>query len=98
MYPKIKGNYPDLIYYFSEYNENSKYLPSKKYMWHILSAWEFAKANTFISYSLKERNQEENEDERIVEIYEDVPSQLHAAHYFCKRKEREYLCLQHQRS
>ena len=48
-------------------------------------------ANKFISQSLKERNQEENKGVRIVEVSEDVPNQIHAAHYFFKKG--DYLCL-----
>ena len=43
-------------------------------------------ANKFISFSLKERNLKNEEGERTVEVYEDVLNQLHAAHYFSKKK------------
>ena len=39
------------------------------------------------------QNKEGNEGERIVEVSEDVINELHAAHYFFKRKERDYLCI-----
>ena len=86
MYPKIKGYYPEIIDYFPEYEEASDYIPPKKYMWDIFSTRDSNIANRFISHSLKERNQEEKEGERTVEVSEDVLNQLHAAHYFSKKK------------
>ena len=86
MYPKIKGYYPEIIDYFPEYEEASDYIPPKKYMWDIFSTRDSNIANRFISHSLKERNQEEKEGERTVEASEDVLNQLHAAHYFSKKK------------
>ena len=50
-------------------------------------------ANRYISHSLKERNQEEKEGERTVEVSEDVLNQLHAAHYFSKKKGKALLML-----
>ena len=86
MYPKIKGYYPEIIDYFPEYEETSGFIPPKKYMWDIFSTRDSNIANRFISHSLKERNQEEKEGERTVEVSEDVLNQLHAAHYFSKKK------------
>ena len=86
MYPKIKGYYHEIIDYFPEYEETSGFMPPKKYMWDILSTRDSNIANRFISHSLKERNQEEKEGERTVEVSEDVLNQLHAAHYFSKKK------------
>ena len=43
-------------------------------------------ANKFISYSLKERNYENDEEDRTVEVSEDVLNQLHASHYFSMKK------------
>ena len=55
-------------------------------MWDIFSTKDSIMANKIISYSLKERNYENNEGERTVEVSEDVLNQLHAAHYFSKKK------------
>ena len=43
-------------------------------------------ANKFISHSLKQRNLDDTEGERTVEVSEDVLNQLHGAHYFSKKK------------
>ena len=43
-------------------------------------------ANKFISHSLKERNLENKEGDKTVEVSEDVLNQLHSAHYFSKKK------------
>ena len=86
MYPKIKGYIPEIIDYFPDYKEASDYIPPKKYMWDIFCTRDSNIANRFISHSLKERNQEEKEGERTVEVSEDVLNQLHAAHYFSKKK------------
>ena len=32
MYKKIKGYYPEMIDYFSEFKENPEFMPPKKYM------------------------------------------------------------------
>ena len=79
MYPKIKKYYP-------EYEETSGFIPPKKYMWDIFSTRDSNIGNRFISHSLKERNQEEKEGDRIVEVSENVLNQLQAAHYFSKKK------------
>ena len=86
MYIKIKGYYSELIDYFREYQENPEYVPPKRFMWDIFSTKDSIMANKFISYSLKERNYENDEGERTVEVSEDVLNQLHAAHYFSKKK------------
>ena len=93
MYPKIKGYYPEIIDYFPEYKEASDYIPPKKYMWDIFCTRNSNIANRFISHSLKERNQEEKEGERTVEVSEDVLNQLHAAHYFSKKKRKALFML-----
>ena len=86
MFIKIKGYYSELIDYFPEYQENPEYVPPKRFMWHIFSTKDSIMANKFISYSLKWRNYENDEGERTVEVSEDVLNQLHAAHYFSKKK------------
>ena len=43
-------------------------------------------ANKFISHSLKQRNLDDTEGERTVEVSEEVLNQLHDAHYFSKKK------------
>ena len=43
-------------------------------------------ANKFISHSLKERNLENKEGDKTVEVSEDVLNQLHSAHYFSKKR------------
>ena len=78
--------FPEIIDYFPEYRENPEYLPPKKYMWDIFSTKDSSMANKFISHSLKERSQKDNEGERTVEVSEDVLNQLHSAHYFSKKK------------
>ena len=98
MYPKIKGYYPEIIDYFPEYKEASDFIPPKNYMWDIFCTRDSNIANRFISHSLKERNQEEKEGERTVEVSEDVLNQLHAAITSLKRKGKHYLCLKRQRT
>ena len=55
-------------------------------MWDIFSTRDTIMANKFISHSLKERNLEDSEGGRTVEVSEDVLNQLHAAHYFSEKK------------
>ena len=86
MYSKIKGYHSDIIEYFPEYKENPEYLPPKRFMWDIFSTRDIIMANKFISHSLKERNLEDSEGGRTVEVSEEVLNQLHAAHYFSKKK------------
>ena len=43
-------------------------------------------ANKFLSHSLKQRNLDDTEGERTVEVSEEVLNQLHGAHYFSKKK------------
>ena len=43
-------------------------------------------ANKFISHSLKQRNLDDTEGERTVEVSEEVLNLLHFAHYFSKKK------------
>ena len=35
MYAKIKDYFDEFITYFPEYEENSEYIPPKKFIWHI---------------------------------------------------------------
>ena len=86
MYKKIKGYYPQIIDYFPEYKENSEYMPSKKYLWNIFSTKDSSMANKFISHSLKERNLKDKDDERTVEVSEEVLNQLPSTHYISKKK------------
>ena len=37
IYQKIEGYYPNIIVYFPEYNENSEYLPPKRFLWNIFT-------------------------------------------------------------
>ena len=93
MYKKIKEYYPEIINNFPEYSENPEYLPPKKYMWDIISTKDSSMANKFISHSLKERNLKNSEEERIVEVSEEVLNQLHSAHYFSKKKGKAFFLL-----
>ena len=43
-------------------------------------------ANKFISHSLKERNLENKEGDKTVEVFEDALNQLHSAHLLIKKK------------
>ena len=86
MYSKIKGYYENIINYFPEYSENPDYLPPKRFLWDIFSTMDPDLANKFISHSLKERNLENKEGDKTVEVSEDVLNQLHSAHYFSKKK------------
>ena len=43
-------------------------------------------ANKFIFHSLKQRNLDDTEGERTVEVSEDVLNQLHGVYYFSKKK------------
>ena len=86
MYKKIKGYYPEIVYYFPEYQENTDYLSSKKFMWDIFSTKDSSTVTKFISHSLKERNLKDFEGERTVEVSEDVLNQLYSNNYFSKKK------------
>ena len=86
MYWKIKGYYEDIINYFPEYSENPDYIPPKRFLWDIFWTMDSDLANKFVSYSLKERNLENKEGDKTVEVSEDVLNQLHSAHYFSKKK------------
>ena len=86
IYQKIKGYYPEIVIYFPEYSENPEYLPPKRFLWDIFSTKDSNMASKFISHSLKQRNLDDEEGERTVEVSEDVLNQLHGAHYFSKKK------------
>ena len=86
MYKKIKGYYPEIVDYFPEYQENTDYLSSKKFMWDIFSTKDSSTVTKFISHSLKERNLKDFEGERTVEVSEDVLNQLYSNNYFKKKK------------
>ena len=43
-------------------------------------------ANKFVNHSLKQRSMCEENEDRTVEISEDVLNQLHSANYFSKKK------------
>ena len=43
-------------------------------------------SNKFISHSLKQRNLNDTEGERTVEVLEDVINHLYGVHYFSKKK------------
>ena len=68
MYSKIKGYYENIINYFPEYSENPDYLPPKRFLWDIFSTMDPDLANKFISHSLKERNLENKEGDKTVEV------------------------------
>ena len=86
MYSKIKGYYESIINYFPEYSENPDCLLPKKFLWDKISTLDPDLANKFISHSLKERNLENKEGDKTVEVSEDILHQLHSAHYFSKKK------------
>ena len=93
IYQKIKGYYPEIVIYFPEYSENPEYLSPKRFLWDIFSTKDSNMANKFISHSLKQRNLDDEEGERTVEVSEDVLNQLHGAHYFLKKKRKALFML-----
>ena len=64
-------------------------------MWDVFNTRDSSMAHKFISHSFKERNRKDSENERMVEVSEEVLNQLHSAHYFSKKKGNTYLCSQH---
>ena len=48
-------------------------------------------ANKIISYLLKERNLVNKEEDKIVEVPDDVLNQLHSAHNSLKRKSKNII-------
>ena len=86
MYAKIKGYFDEFIEYFPEYEENPEYIPPKKFIWDIFWTIDSELANRFIAHSLKERNQENKDGDKTIEVSEDVLNQLHSANYFSKKK------------
>ena len=50
-------------------------------------------ANKFVNHSLKKRSKCEENDDRTVEISEDVLNQLHSANYFSKKKGKAFFML-----
>ena len=86
MYIKIKGYYESIIDYFPEYSENLEYIPPKRFLWDIFWTMDPDLANKFITHSLKERNHQDQEGDKTIEVSEDALNQLHSAHYFSKKK------------
>ena len=86
MYAKFKGYFDEFIEYFPECEENPEYTPPKKFIWDIFWTKDSELANRFIAHSLKERNQENKDEDKTIEVSEDVLNQLHSAYYFSKKK------------
>ena len=75
-----------MIYYFPEYEDNPEYVPPKQFMWDIFWTLNEEMANKFINHSLKQRSKWEENEDRTVEVAEDVLNQLHSTNYFSKKK------------
>ena len=69
MYPKIKWYYPELINFFFEYNENSEYLPSKKYMWDNLSSKNLQQQKFHISFVKEKKTKRKWRRKNIIDIW-----------------------------
>ena len=85
MYEKIKGNFDEFIAYFPEYKENPEYIRPKKFIWDIFWTINSELANRFIAHSLKERNQENKDKNKTIEVSEDALNKLHSVHCFSKK-------------
>ena len=82
MNSKIKGYHSDIIEYFPDN------LSPKRFMWDIFSTLTPSWLKVHITFT--KWNLEEFEWGRTVEVSEDFLNQLHAAHYFSRRKEKTY--------
>ena len=58
MYLKSKNYVPNIVYYFSEYDDN--YIPPKKYFWDVFSTTNSDLVIKFIDHSIKQRNKDKS--------------------------------------
>ena len=91
IYLKIKGYIPEIIY-FPEYEDSKDYIPPKQFMWEIFCTHNQEMANRFVSHSLNQRSKHEGNENKTIEVTEDVFNQLHGVNYYSKKKEKPYLC------
>ena len=55
-------------------------------MWDIFCTHNQEMANRFVSHSLNQRSKHESNEDKTIEVNEDVLNQLHGANYFSKKK------------
>ena len=54
-------------------------------------------ANKFVNHSLKQRSKCEENEDRTVEISEEVLNQLHSVNYFSKKKGKALSCWKYEK-
>ena len=86
IYLKIKGYILEIINYFPEYEDSKDYIPPKQFMWDIFCTHNQEMANRFVSHSLNQWSKHEGNEDKTIEVTEDVLNQLHGANYFSKKK------------
>ena len=89
VYPRVKEMYPEIIDYFADYPDEDEedHIPPKKYFWNVFNTWKPDLASKYIKYSLKQRNNAD-EEEKNIEVAPEVLKQLEEADYFSKKKGR----------
>ena len=77
---------PEIINYFPEYEDTINYIPPKQFMWDIFCTNNQEMANKLVNHSLSQRSKQEGNEDKTIEVTEDVLNQLHGANYFSKKK------------
>ena len=81
--------YPEIADYFDDNpdEDGSEHIPPKKYFWDVFNTCKPELASKYIKYSLKQRNNVDEEDKSI-EVAPEVLKELEEAEYFSKKKGR----------
>ena len=84
---RVLEYYPDLEDYFPIYS--ASYIPPRSFFWKVFGTLHYDDAKEFIDQERQARyQQEENDNERIIQINPEILKALEAVNYFSKKKGR----------